>query len=743
MKKIIESALPLDRINASSAREKVRAGHPGNLLLWWNRSPIDSTAALLFAALTDDPEDPAERNRLEAVICGLADGDAAAYQEAKALLRTAETPVIADSFCGFGGITLAAQKLGLRTESSDLNAAAVQLTKAAAEIPPRFAGIEPVHPGAQIGAKPGYEALAEDIAYYGTRMLKQAEETLSSMYPKAEGEVPFAWLWVRTAECPNPACRCRMPLAGSYVLSRAKGREYWAEPEPDGKRIVFRVHQGVCPKEKESNKLTGAGARFACPACGALANDAYLRQQGRAGELGMQMMAAAVRKDGKKCFLSPDAAQEAAADVPRPEDPPVGEIAQNSRSFSPPLFGLTEYADLYTARQLRMLCCLCDMIPQIQIKAASDALAAGMSPEGGALETGGAGALAYGQAIGIYLTLVICKLANYHAAVCSWDNRTGHGRAAFSRQAIPMAWTFAEEYPFSQETGNASLMLAQVVGAVRNLPEGGTVRVTQRDAVTMDYPNSSLFCSELPWYDHVGYADLSDYFYIWMRRCLYGTEPELFERIVTSKEELCAIPEHFGNDPKLARATYEAQISVLAAHLAAAVSEEYPSLLFFLYTEADDRAFRTAERADGAVSPLEHLLNSLIRAGCQITGLWPVRTGPPGDGTESVRIAVGFRGGRARAAAVTRRGWVTALKRELPERLNGLLSAAENRRDRLIAAMGFGMAVFTRHEKIFNADGSDMELKDALFLIRQEAEACLDRIASENDGEERDYAGEL
>lgn len=236
-------------------------------------------------------------------------------------------------------------------------------------------------------------------------MLRQAEIVGANLYPKVNGSKPFAWLWVRTVECPNPACKCKMPLASSFVLSKRAGNAYWAEPVQNGDEFAFRIHKGICPEEKATNKVGSAGAKFQCSACGDLATDDYIKKAGQQHRLGMQLMAVVGTDADKKVYFEPDAAQIHASKMPKPDDLPTGSISTNAHWFSPPGFGLTEYADLFTARQLEMLTAFCNLIPQVVDKVASDALAVGMSDSSGPLADGGNGALAYGQAVGTYLAL--------------------------------------------------------------------------------------------------------------------------------------------------------------------------------------------------------------------------------------------------------------------------------------------------------------------------------------------------
>ena len=445
MKKLIETALPLRVLSQSATSDKARKGHPGNIHLWWNRSPIDSSAALLMAAVLN--------SNIEELGTKIKELENIAVGETPLPIKMNHLPVVCDPFSGFGGLTIAAQKTGLDIYASDLNAMATLLTKAVAEVPSRFVNCRPINPQKENKMFFGIEGLASDVDYYGNLLKKETHQKIGEHYKdvqitETEKSPVYAWVWVRTMKCPNPACGCQMPMASSYILSKQKGREFWAEPEIIDKKVRFKIHQGMCPPGKESNKHGSNGSKFQCPACGEITKDEYVKASSKSGDLHMQMMAVSVLTKEGRVFVEPDDGLVVAADVPAVEILPLGSLPDNTRWFSPPGFGITEYADLYTKRQLLLLTTLCDLIPTIQKIAYEDALVSGMSEDALPLKDSGDGALAYSQAISLYLALVIGKLANFQSTVCTWDNRTGNVRAAFMRQALPMTWVFAEAFKY-------------------------------------------------------------------------------------------------------------------------------------------------------------------------------------------------------------------------------------------------------------------------------------------------------
>lgn len=721
MKKLIEVAVPLTEINAKTISEKrLAAGHPANLHLWWGRSPISSVQSALAASLIDAPESDEElKSRLVRVQSG-------------EVPEFGKKPTVLDPFCGFGGIPLAAQSLGLPAVASDLNPVAVMLMKAATEIPAKFANLSPVNHLAPRKQYFGTEGLAEDVAYYGNLLREKAWEKLKDIYSNEQEGTPSAWIWARTVKCPNPACGCTMPLASSFLLYSKGKTEIWAEPVLQDGAIHFELKHGCCPKGKKSNKIGSQGAVFRCPVCGSLTTDAYVKQMGSSHELGAQMMAISLEtKDGIK-YIVPSEKQIHAANVPIPEDAPPGKIPDNPHWFTPPGFGLKNYADLFSSRQLTMLTTFCDLLPEIQDKAMSDVLAAGMDVSGGSLSNGGTGALAYGQAIGVYLAFVIDKIADANSTICSWRTTGNSLRNTFGRQAIPMVWTYAEGNPFSKITGNFSSALNSIVNAIRNLPIGSEVSVLQQDARVAMYPQNAMVCTELPYYKAIGYAALSDYFYIWLRKSLKAIYPELFNPMVTSKDELSTCSQYEGKNAAECEQSYEAQMRDVFIRLAECADRSFPQLFFFEFHKGDELAL--VEGNIGTASPFETLIEGMLHAGYEITAVWPMRSTVASDKADGTRVLIVARV-HDKTEQTTRRGFAAALKREFPMVFERMLCAGVDACDEKIVGIGAGLSLFTHFNKVLNASGSGMKIHDALELIYQEVLGYLKEKSADREAD--------
>ena len=447
-------------------------------------------------------------------------------------------------------------------------------------------------------------------------------------------------------------------------------------------------------------------------------------------------MAICTETKSGRTYVSPSKTQIKATAIPVTTELPIGELPNNTRWFSPPGFGQTAYIDLYTQRQLHLLTTLSDLIKEVETKVYRDAVSVGMEDDGIPLKNQGTGALAYSQAIAVYLSLVLNKLTNYQSAVCTWDNRKGNIRATFTRQAIPMTWVFAEGNPFSSVTGNYDTLLQNIVDTVRNLPCHNAAKVIQCNAIKMEFPAGSILFTELPYYDNVGYADLSDYFYIWMRRTLKDIYPNLFEKVVTSKRELSSIPEHYEGNADLAKYTYEQDIHKLFKNFGESASEEYPSIVFFKYSKEDETSLHTITRETVDFSPLENILDSIMQSGFSIKAIWPVRTELPNKKYESVRIAIVFRKETERINAITRRGFVTDLKKKMPERLSAAFQQGIDEYDIPIAGLGVGLSIYSEYLHVLNADGSKMNIHDAMQIIRIEVDEYLQELSSIEHKEE-------
>lgn len=764
-RKLIEVSLPLEEINRESAREKsIRHGHPSTLHLWWARRPLAAARAVLFAQLVDDPSShpdrfptdeaqAAERERLHQIIRDLVVWENVndegllrrAHAEIVASAPDGIPPAILDPFAGGGTIPLEAQRLGLEAHASDLNPVAVLINKALIEIPPKFAGRPPFFPGAadsRIGGWPRATGLAEDVMRYGQWMRDRAMERIGHLYPKAtlpggtEATV-IAWIWARTVTCPNPACGIEMPLVRSWWLGKKKGKEAYVVPSvvadlsaPSGRRVEFAIGRDprTAPTADRDGTMTGRG-NARCLACDAAVDLAYIRSEGRQGRLRSILIATVAEGARQRVYLAPDSGHVAAARVDVPGSVPDGEIADNPRWFSPPGYGLTKLSDLFTNRQLVALTTFSDLVSEARAQVLADALAAG-HVEGSSLESGGTEAAAYADAVATYLGLGVSRTTDLNNSIVTWSNARDQARNLFSRQAIPMAWDFVEVSPFADAAGDLTVATASMARALDNLPSHTGGQVRQRDASRRDY-SDLLVSTDPPYYDNIGYSDLSDFFYVWLRRSLHDVHPKLFGTLLVPKaEELVANPYRHGGREG-ASAFFEQGFEHVFARAREAARDDYPITVYYAFKQAE------LESEGVASTGWATLLEGMIRSGWTITATWPVRSERAGRmisvGTNALAssIVLALRPRHETAQATNRRGFLAALKTELPQALREMQQGAIAPVDLAQATIGPGMAVFSRYAKVVEADGATMTVKTALALINQ----ALDEVLAESDGD--------
>ncbi|HHV57797.1 MAG TPA: DUF1156 domain-containing protein [Firmicutes bacterium] len=618
-KKLIEVALPLEAINKESAREKsIRHGHPSTLHLWWSRKPLAACRAVLFASLVDDPSSrpdefpteeaqKAERQRLFRLIEELVKWENSNNEEVLAKARAeilkstgGNPPPVLDPFCGGGSIPLEAQRLGLEAHAGDLNPVAVLITKALIEIPPKFAGRPPVNPEARrkIGHQvdwPGAAGLAEDVRYYGQWMRNEAERRIGHLYPKVKlppeyggGEATvIAWLWARTVKCPNPACGTEMPLASKFWLSKKRGKEAWVEPTPDStsQRVRFEVKTGKGKPPEGTVNRRGA----TCICCGTPVPFDYIRSEGRAGRMSAQLMAIVAEGLHGRVYLPLNSEHVGVAKEAAPRWKPELELPHNPRNFNTPLYGLDTYDKLFINRQLVALTTFCDLVGEARERVRRDAVAAGMPDDGVSLAAGGTSATAYADAVATYLALAVDRGADYWSTICAWHTTGEKIAHTFGRQAIPMVWDFTEANPFSSSTGNFLGAVDWVSEVIAGLPATTPGVCRQRDATaSINGVAAPVVSTDPPYYDNIGYADLADFFYVWLRRCLREVHPDLFNTLLVPKaQELVATPYRFGGDKDKARQFFENGLGLVFSNMRKASNSGYPLTVYYAFKQTE------------------------------------------------------------------------------------------------------------------------------------------------------------
>ena len=797
-KKLIEVSLPLEAINRASKREKsIRHGHPSTLHLWWARRPLAACRAVLFAQLVDDPESwpeefpteeeqARERKRLHRIIEEMVPWEAtnderilneARYEIARSLARgrgeappsrggpeavlawlAEHAPPVCDPFCGGGSIPLEAQRLGLRAQGSDLNPVAVLVSKATCEIPPKFARRPPVNPDRDPHVVwKGAQGLADDIRHYGKWMRDQAEARIGHLYPKVvvtkamaaarpdlksyagQELTVIAWLWARTVASPDPMLRgTHIPLVHSFVLSSKKrGNPAWVEPEVSRATCTYRFVVRTGAGEAPEGTVARRGSR--CLVTGTPMSFTHIRAEGRAGRMGERLMAVVAEGNKGRVYLDPTDEMETIARSAVPRRRPDNELPHNPRDFKTPNYGMSSFGDLFTDRQLVALTTFSDLVAEARELVLEDALAAGMDADAPRLADGGTGAQAYADAVATYLGLGGTRLADMCSSLCGWHSGRDTIRNTFGRQALPMVWDFAEGNPFSESTGSWVSAIDWIQRAVARSPVANTQSsVMQQDAAEKTrLGDGAIVATDPPYYDNIGYADLSDFFYVWLRRSLHKAWPELFRRVLVPKdEELVATPYRHGGK-RAAEKFFLAGMSKALSNMHRGSADAFPATIYY--------AFKQSEVAkEGLTSPgWATFLQAVVDAGYLIDGTWPVRTElsnrPIGIGANALAssIVLVCRKRSPDASVITRRDFVARLRSELPSALASIREGGIGPVDMAQAAIGPGMGVFTAASKVLEADDSPMTVRTAIALINQVRDEISGEEASGYDADTR------
>jgi putative DNA methylase len=658
-----------------------------------------------------------------------------------------KAPPVYDPFSGGGSIPLEAQRLGLRAHGSDLNPVAVLIGKALVEIPPKFAGRPPINPksraeaaNGQLRAWTGSQGLAEDVRYYGQWMRDEAEKRIGHLYPKAtlpdgsRGTV-VAWLWARTVRSPDPAAKGAMvPLVTSLMLLTQEGRKAWAEPliDPaaqDGWR--FEVRSGVLSKADETRLRSGtksARATFACVLTGATIGGAYIDSEAQAGRLSARLIAIVAESGRTRLYLSPDSEQTKSAhsaaeyvSAHRDEmDVPLqgcrGTFGSNAQGRR---YCFNTFADYFTDRQLIALTTFSDIVADIRNEALRHGRAAGLSDDARSLDAGGDGVAAYADAVATYLAFAVSKSSTRSCSLAIWETGMGRLAGAMGRQGVPMQWSFAETNPLAGAGGDIAGTAVSVAENLQNLGIGGTGSVRNLAAQKNSFASEPVvISSDPPYYDNVGYSDLSDFFYVWLRRSLSEIWPDLFRRLLTPKDDELIAESYRHGGRSEAEAFFMKGMAEALTAMRKASTETAPLAIYY--------AFKQSQAGEEGIASTgwSTFLQATVDAGLVIDGTWPVRT----EATNALKaninalassIVLVCRKRAANADIITRADFIRALRQEMPTAIDAIRKAGVGPVDMQQSVIGPGMGVFSRHAKVLEDDDSPMTVKAALAVINR------------------------
>ena len=768
--KLIEVALPLAAINEAARREKtITSGHPSALHIWWARRPLASARAVIWASLIDDPsgdetlnelEQEHERKRLFRILERLVKwentNDQHVLDEAKAEIDRCfpgGVPPILDPFGGGGAIPCEAQRLGLRVLAGDLNPVAVLIQKAMVEIPPRFAGCPSVHFDEDAhsidskleGGGGGGQGLSSDIIAYGKWMLDAAKSRIGHMYPNAKGPdgkslTPIAWFWAHTVESPDPSWSGQVPLVATWTLSKKK--EIWVKPVIDrGKDLItYEVMVGGEPTLKRTVKRNGGY----CVATNSAITLDYIRNEGKAGRLKQTLLAVVAEgEDAKGKVYCLGTSADVSAALSAESDITFEKLPNNNQAFLTPNYGFTHWEKLFTQRQLEALSVFSKLLKELYPKIIKDALTVGFSEDKTRLRDGGAGAIAYADAVITYLAFVVDKCAAYWSTITTWQNDRESLRGTFGLQGIPMKWDFVEANPFSSSTGSWTSFIKQIAKSVERLPFSGqrkifTGDVAQQDARARVRECSGAFVStDPPYYDNIPYSDLSDFFYVWLKPNLSDIWPDEFATILTPKKEELVANRFRAGSKKAAEEHFESGMAEFMKELVESQLPDIPITLFYAYKATESVEGKT--RSTG----WDTFLQAIIDSGLQINATWPMRTESGSrlrankSNALSSSIVLVCRPRHQEASSATRGEFISALKLELPKKIMRLLSTNIEPTDMPQSAIGPGVEIFSRYTKIVEAGGTSMKVRDALSIINDLLDEVIDGSETELDPETR------
>ena len=746
-KKLIEVALPLRDISDASAQEKsVRSGQLSNLHPWWARRPLAAARSVLFAQLVDDPSGhperfPAdedvlkERSRLFELIRRLCDPngpDEATLRDAKIEIERSSSGnvLIADPFAGGGAIPVEAQRLGLTADASDLNPVAVLLNRVVLEMLPSVFDRPPVNPEAResltnLGAK--WSGLCDDLRYYGKLLRDLTEKQVAYLYPvvlSADDKTvePIAWIWARAVECPNPACQLETPLTKSFMLSKKAGRECWVDPDVKAgdKKPTYRIRHGKKPRISETIGRTGAS----CISCGSAIPLSRIREEAQAGRLTIHLLAIAAQGDRRRVYVEASP-EHALVSNHFTADPFGAELSFNPRDIKVPNYGMKTLASLFTPRQLETL----------------QMFSAGINRISDIVMDDSERDAEYARVISTLLGLAVSKFSELSSALCPWEPTAECPRRLFGGQAIKMTWSFAEGYPLGRSSGSFLTVLDGIVKTI----EGKLVGfdrdrpgvVSQQNAVTRTWSQNVVVSTDPPYFDNIAYADLSDFFYVWLRLGLHSQHPDLFQTLLTPKvDELVAVPYRFDGGQDQANEYFEAGFREVFSRIVEFHNPDIPMTLFYAYKQEDEED-EDGDSSGAGATGWERFLQGMVDTGLQITATWPMRTEMKHKvllrkaNALASSVVLSCRPRSSSAGITDRQGFVRHLRRELTEKLEELQSGGIQPVDVAQASIGPGMAVFTSYARVLDSGNHVMTVGTALQIINQ----ILDEIQTERESE--------
>lgn len=782
-KKLIEVALPLPEINDASAYDKMPGigPHPKGIHQWWARLPLPIARAVLFASVVDDPsehtekwptetEQNIERERLFDILRRMMQKKLHEHPEVYAIAHEeilkycdGQLPAVFDPFAGGGSIPLEANRLGFETYAGDLNPVAVLLNKCNLELTPKWVGQPPINPEDRskmfngIETWPGTNGLAADIRYYGQIIQKRAQTRFGNHYPSVElpkeygsGRVNvIAWIWARTVTSPNPAAKGKhVPLISTYWLS-SKDKLAWLDPIIDKEACTYRfeIKTGT-PKDRKiitSGTKLGRGAKFKCIITNEPISDKYIKDEAKAGRIGFCLIAIVAETKKGRCYLPAENIHSNLASIGVPEDAPNEVLIYDSRYLTPPGYGMTSIDKLFTPRQLNSILILSELIQEIKKDIEKDASNIGFNIEA---------TNNYSQVITTFLALTLDRCCDFNNSLCRWSPSNQKVMNLFGRQAIPMVWDFAEANILGDSVGAWQTCNEYIADCIEvlTISSGRTGYAHQIDAANGINGLTKFFVStDPPYYDNVPYADIADFFYVWLRRTIGSLYPDLFSTVLVPKmPELTASPQRFNGNKAKAKEHFESGFRKAFSALNKKIDLEYPLTVYYAFKQSDEESGienNESEDEENSIIDLttgwETLLEALISSGFQITATWPVRASQTWrmramkSNALASYVVLACRPRATELNQTSSMQFRQELKRTLPEALRHLQQGNIAPVDFAQAAIGPGMAIYSRYSKILESNGKPLTVRAALGMINQTLTEVLSEQEDEFDNDTR------
>lgn len=723
-KKLIEVALPLEAINAACKADKDRkTGHIRNIHKWFAPMPLPALRALIFASVVDAPESEDDLEVLLGEVADLVESGpvpppatilASARNRVRESLRGTDLRIL-DPFCGGGSTLVEAQRLGLPAEGSDLNPIPVLIATSLTSIPPRHRGTRSLTNPALVASPESLDGFLEDVRHYAHRIRSRVLDETGAMYPTApNGDRVIYWWWAHAVPSPDPAFRgCLTPLTTTWWLSRRSGEQCHLVPHADASNRTMRFSIANSGEAAEASKSR-------CLFSDSPISYEYVREQAQRGHLHHMLLAYASDGQAGRKYWIPDEMSANAADVAAPTDLPELDIPENGLGVSVGNYSVKAWSQLFTPRQ------------QLMLRAFSAAIAdlpRAIKADGGSED--------YAKDVTTVIGLCFGKLVQASSTIVRLNVRKGpspKAEPAFARGDIQLNWDFAETNPFGGSVGDWNQVVTTSLRAYGLVDSTGpAAAVYQADArgAGERHPGHYLIVSDPPYFAAIGYADLSEYFYYWLRMALRDVHPQLLSTLgVPKTTELIASPGRHGGRHAAAKYFVDGFTETFR-RLAQVGSPQHPMVIVYAQQQKEQKA------SGVATTGWEAMLEAIIAADLSITGTWPIwgtgsaRMRAHGSNSLASYIVMVCRPAAADRAAASRREFVATLRAELPQAIRHLQKGSVAPVDFAQAAIGPGMSVFTRYARVVDAEGQSLRVRDALSIIN----SALDEVLAEQEGD--------